>query len=144
MLLIYILLGIIAVGVLLLSPQGRTALVWAGTLLGGVIGLAVIGISLFLVYLFLMWLNEGGDLQETVAIWIFVLFAIGYFVYKFSEWKREGKTMKYFVKKIREEAVDFSKEGFKALKTVLFWFVISLVGLVLLALFFGLVDGLIT
>jgi hypothetical protein len=123
MLLVYILLAIIAVGVLLLSPQGQAILTGAGYLAGALLGIAaLVGTGVFL-YWFIPWMNEGGSAQTAIQI----AFGVGLLALLLGnavkeageEYRREGWGWEHFWSQAKSESREVIKEGSKALKTIL-------------------------
>jgi hypothetical protein len=138
MLLIYILLGIIAVGVLLLSPQGRALIAGISTIVGVLLGLSIAAIGAIAAFFILRWLYEGGDLRDTILMWFGAVALLGYVVTWWVQWVKQGKGLDDLACAMRKELRSWWRslrtEVPKAMRTIIWWTVALFVGLPLLVI----------
>jgi hypothetical protein len=129
MLLIYLLLGVIAVGVLLLSPQGRAILKGAAIAGATLFALAVLAAVVLFLYFFVPWMMRGGPTQTTIQVLFGVLLLVFFVGSGVREWReeyrREGWGIEHFISRAKAESRGVLQESRRALRSIVKGVVVS-------------------
>ncbi len=119
MVILYLLLSIIAVGVLLLSDTGKSILRGAGLLIGGIFVIILIGIIALCLYFFINWLGNEGDYQDIVGTLILLALILGITIHNVQKMKDAGHWNLSYVKREVLSMLKIAKVAFLKIVHVL-------------------------